>query len=178
VEFRYYAPSSLSNHNGSYLNQALVAGVENGVPNSMAKVEKTHMAHGVEFRSPFTDIDLVNYAFSLPENYKIRRFKEKYILRQALLPLLPKEIANRAKFPQRMDYDHALSEVLMKWRLPAGQKRRSKSGFLIQARLSLRNRPTGSLIIPSRQCGCGRDCHRFLGTHLLDDRRRPAFKFC
>jgi asparagine synthetase B (glutamine-hydrolysing) len=105
-------PPQLPEGNQNLLNQVLRTGLLNGSPNSMAKAEKTHMAYGVEFRSPFTDIDLMNYSFSLSGNLKMKGFKEKYILRKALLPFLPDEIAHRPKFPQRMDYDLELSDTM------------------------------------------------------------------
>jgi asparagine synthase (glutamine-hydrolysing) len=78
----------------------------------MAKIEKTHMAYGIEFRSPFTDKDLVDFSSKLTEDMKMHAFQEKYILRKTLASLLPKEVVERPKFPQRMAYDNKLSEVL------------------------------------------------------------------
>jgi asparagine synthase (glutamine-hydrolysing) len=105
-------PKPLSEQKDGLLNRVLRDGLLYGTPIAMAKSEKTHIAYGVEFRSPFTDLDLIRYAFQLPEHFKLNRFKEKYILRRALLPLVPKEVVNRPKFPQGMDYNLRLSEVL------------------------------------------------------------------
>jgi asparagine synthase (glutamine-hydrolysing) len=105
-------PKPLPEGKGGMLNHVLMQGVMYGGPVSLMKAEKTHMAFGVEFRSPFTDIHFVNYAFQLPDHFKIRGFKDKYIIRRALLPFVPEEIVNRRKFPQRMDYDIKLSNVL------------------------------------------------------------------
>lgn len=94
------------------LTEVLRNGVRSGIPGWMPKVEKSYMAHGIDFRSPFTDNDLVDFSFQLPESFKLRGLKDKYIFRQAILPLIPPEIARTPKFPQRMDYNLRLSEVL------------------------------------------------------------------
>jgi len=56
------------------------------------------MASGLEIRSPFLDHKLVEFAFSLPVSSKIRGFSQtKYILRQAMNGVLPKQILARKK---------------------------------------------------------------------------------
>jgi asparagine synthase (glutamine-hydrolysing) len=106
------SPSPLLKRRQGLLNEVLRDGIQYGVPGWLPKAEKTHAAHGVELRSPFTDLDLVRFAFELPERFKLRGLKEKFILRRALVPLLPREVVNRPKFPQRMGYSLKLSEVL------------------------------------------------------------------
>ena len=105
-------PTALPKQRKGLLNQVLRSGLLHGVQHSMTKIEKTHMAHGVEYRSPFTDKDLVDFASKLPEELKMQAFKEKYIVRRTLLSLLPREVAERPKFPQRMAYDNKLSDLL------------------------------------------------------------------
>lgn len=105
-------PKTLPRQKKGLLNHVLRDGLLNGVQNSMAKIEKTHMAYGIEFRSPFTDKDLINFSSKLTEDLKMHTFQEKYILRKTLGSLLPKEVVERPKFPQRMAYDNKLSEVL------------------------------------------------------------------
>ena len=105
-------PSPLPRRIRGMLNEIMLGGMQHGAPGWMPKVEKPHAAVGVEFRSPFLDLDLLRFSFELPERYKLRGFQDKFILRRALLPLLPGEVVSRPKFPQRMDYDLKLSEVL------------------------------------------------------------------
>jgi asparagine synthase (glutamine-hydrolysing) len=136
------SPRPLPSKRNGLLNHVLKSGLLEGVPGWMPKLEKTHMAYGVEFRTPFTDPEMVRYSFGLPEKYKMNILKEKYILRKALLPLIPGEIANRPKFPQRMEYDLRLSEVLDilgdKYLNPEAVERR---GFYNYSEIgSLRNR--------------------------------------
>jgi asparagine synthase (glutamine-hydrolysing) len=53
------------------------------------------MAHSVEARLPFLDHRLVEYAFKLPPEWKMRGPWNKYILRQALSNVIPKSVSER-----------------------------------------------------------------------------------
>jgi len=50
------------------------------------------MAHSVESRVPFVDVDLVEFAFSLPSDFKIRNGYTKSILRHSMEGVLPSKI--------------------------------------------------------------------------------------
>ncbi len=63
--------------------------------------DRVSMAHGVEGRYPFLDHELVKYASSLPDNYKLQGLKEKHILKESMMDLVPKEIVSRKKQPYR-----------------------------------------------------------------------------
>ncbi|ABR30375.1 hypothetical protein SU69_02610 [Thermosipho melanesiensis] len=63
----------------------------------LAFVDFLSMAHSVEVRSPFLDYRLVEYVASLPGSWKIKKGIIKYILKEALKGILPKEIINRKK---------------------------------------------------------------------------------
>jgi asparagine synthase (glutamine-hydrolysing) len=53
------------------------------------------MANGVEIRMPFLDYRLITLAFSLPWTAKIRGGYSKAIVRDAMAPYMPSEIAYR-----------------------------------------------------------------------------------
>jgi asparagine synthase (glutamine-hydrolysing) len=53
------------------------------------------MAHSVEVRLPFLFHELVEFVFSLPDEYRINRGWTKYILRQSIDARLPDEIVWR-----------------------------------------------------------------------------------
>ena len=55
------------------------------------------MAHGLEVRSPFLDTRLTEWAFRLPDSFKIRGGEGKWILRRAFPDLLPASIQKRRK---------------------------------------------------------------------------------
>ncbi len=63
----------------------------------LVKLDRATMMHGLEGRSPFLDIDLVNLARRIPSSLKLRDGTTKWILKQALAPLLPVDILHRKK---------------------------------------------------------------------------------
>jgi len=63
--------------------------------------DRVAMANSIEGRFPFLDHRLIEFANRLPAQWKLRGLTEKHILRKALAPLLPVEIATRPKQPYR-----------------------------------------------------------------------------
>ncbi|HYD20678.1 MAG TPA: asparagine synthase C-terminal domain-containing protein, partial [Flavipsychrobacter sp.] len=63
----------------------------------LVKVDLMSMANSLEVRSPFLDYKVVDFAFSLPEQYKINRDMKKRIVQDAFRNMLPDEIYNRPK---------------------------------------------------------------------------------
>lgn len=57
--------------------------------------DRSSMAHSVESRLPFLDYRLVEFAFTLPYDQKIRLGTTKWILREAMRQVLPPIIRNR-----------------------------------------------------------------------------------
>jgi asparagine synthase (glutamine-hydrolysing) len=57
--------------------------------------DRNSMAHSIESRVPFLDYRLVEFAFSLPSEYKIHKHLGKYIHRESLKNMVPKEIMER-----------------------------------------------------------------------------------
>ena len=55
------------------------------------------MMNSLETRSPFLDIELVDFVRKIPAAYKFRRGKTKYILKASLKGILPEFIINRDK---------------------------------------------------------------------------------
>ncbi len=68
--------------------------------------DRMAMAYGVEGRFPFLDHRVVAFCAAIPPNLKLRRLREKHILREATKHLLPNTIANRVKQPYRAP-DHS-----------------------------------------------------------------------
>ncbi len=63
----------------------------------LAKVDRMSMAHSLEVRAPFLDIDVVNFARRLPREFKLKGTTTKYLLKKCMEPHLPKEILYRSK---------------------------------------------------------------------------------
>jgi asparagine synthase (glutamine-hydrolysing) len=59
------------------------------------------MAHSVEGRFPFLDIDVMKFCNDLPAEYKLIGLNEKHILKRVARGFLPEKIINRKKQPYR-----------------------------------------------------------------------------
>jgi asparagine synthase (glutamine-hydrolysing) len=60
--------------------------------------DRMAMAHSVEARYPFLDINVVEFCRRIPPDLKLKGFTEKYILKRAAEGFVPAEIVNREKF--------------------------------------------------------------------------------
>jgi asparagine synthase (glutamine-hydrolysing) len=63
----------------------------------LVKSDRMSMAHAVEVRPPFLDHRIIEFAATLPINFKIRGTRQKYLLKQLMLPKLPLSIVQRSK---------------------------------------------------------------------------------
>ncbi len=63
----------------------------------MTKVDRATMQVALEGREPFLDHRVIEYALSLPDRFKIREGKSKYILREILYRHVPKSLIERPK---------------------------------------------------------------------------------
>jgi asparagine synthase (glutamine-hydrolysing) len=63
----------------------------------LTKVDLMSMAHGLEIRTPFLDFEVVNFLFSLPDDFKINKNIRKRILQDAFREMLPDRLYNRPK---------------------------------------------------------------------------------
>ncbi len=61
--------------------------------------DRMEMGHSVEGRVPFLDHKLVEFVTKLPVSFKIKEQTEKYILREAMRPVLSKTVYERQKHP-------------------------------------------------------------------------------
>ena len=94
------------------INAVLARGFQTGVPTWLPKVERTFAAWDVRFSSPFLDKRMIRLGFQIPDSFKIRKGQEKYILRRALRSIVPEELLNVPKAPQRMKNDLSFSDTL------------------------------------------------------------------
>jgi asparagine synthase (glutamine-hydrolysing) len=68
--------------------------------------DRMGMANSVEGRFPFLDHRVAELAARIPPNLKMRRLREKHVLKEAAKPLLPMGIVERTKQPYNAP-DHA-----------------------------------------------------------------------
>jgi len=87
----------------------------------LMKVDRASMAHSLEVRVPFLDVDLVSHAFSLRADYKMRGRQTKLILREALRRDLPEAILKRKKAGFAMPVAAWLQQDLKPWALDLTQ---------------------------------------------------------
>ncbi len=79
-------------------NSILLTDMQLVLENDMlVKVDRMSMNQSLEVRVPFLDHKIVDFAFTLPVNYKIDRGQRKKILRDAFKNMLPDELFHRKK---------------------------------------------------------------------------------
>src|SRR4051794_39249440 len=83
-----------------------------GRGDGFAAIERVHAAVGLPMTSPFFDSDVVRCAFQIPDRLKIRRGRQKQILRDAGRGLLPDKFLDRGKKLIRLDHGRELADVL------------------------------------------------------------------
>jgi asparagine synthase (glutamine-hydrolysing) len=63
----------------------------------LVKVDRASMANSLEVRVPFIDVDLFEYAASLPWQMKLNHNTTKFILREAFKTSFPKAVYDKPK---------------------------------------------------------------------------------
>jgi len=82
------------------------------IPRAMRFNDRISMAFSTELREPFLDYRLVELAFSLPENFKIRNGVSKFLLRKIATEIVPKDITLAPKRPLQTPQREWLGEDL------------------------------------------------------------------
>jgi asparagine synthase (glutamine-hydrolysing) len=96
--YRYY----LGCEDGAALQEELRRSLDGMHNVNLQRVDRMTMAHGLEARVPYLDLEMIELAFAIPAELKIRRSGEappieKWVLRQAFADLLPPDVAWRPK---------------------------------------------------------------------------------
>jgi asparagine synthase (glutamine-hydrolysing) len=66
-----------------------------------AQGDRMAMASSVEGRLPFLDPEVIDLAFAMPPDHKLRVLDEKHVLKRLAAPLVPSAIVRRSKQPYR-----------------------------------------------------------------------------
>ena len=67
------------------------------VDDLLVKTDRASMAHSLEARVPFLDTVVANLALMLPSRHRVSGLRKKVLLRKAVSPLLPEQIAKGKK---------------------------------------------------------------------------------
>lgn len=81
----------------------------------LVKVDRASMHYSLEARVPLLDYRMVEFSLNLHENLKYHNGTMKYLLKQALYTLLPKELFNRPKQGFSIPLTTWLREDLKEW---------------------------------------------------------------
>lgn len=87
----YYSTPTNFDLNGALFFDTFI----NGLEELLRLADRNSMAHAVEVRLPFLNHELVEFLFSLPSQFKIRKGWTKWLLRKSVSENLPEEIVWR-----------------------------------------------------------------------------------
>lgn len=80
------------------LDDAMRMDIENYMSGDiLVKTDRAAMAHGLELRAPFLDVNFAEFCISLPHALKISQKEEKIIMREACGLLWPESVQKRSK---------------------------------------------------------------------------------
>lgn len=98
AEFRKYFERVKQNKKPTDIDWMCYFGLKNIIPNLyLYRADRLAMANSVEIRCPFLDYQFVNFALSIPSNFKVKGGVPKYILKKSLEKILPAELLYRKK---------------------------------------------------------------------------------
>jgi asparagine synthase (glutamine-hydrolysing) len=80
------------------VDDAIRLDVEDYMPSDiLTKIDRASMAHGLELRAPFLDMDFASFCLSLPYRLKLSNAEDKIILREAFAAHWPASVRTRSK---------------------------------------------------------------------------------
>jgi asparagine synthase (glutamine-hydrolysing) len=97
-ERRELAARIVSEVDGSLLDRALHLDLHMILPDRLLiPADKLSMSAGLEYRVPFLDVELMRFVQRIPGKLRTRAHDRKRLLRRAVAPLVPPEVAMRRK---------------------------------------------------------------------------------
>lgn len=102
--------------NGDAVNRMLYVDTKSWLPDDLLiKADKITMANSVELRVPLLDHEVLEFAASLPSDFKVRAFETKYLAKRALSKHVPKPILKRKKAGFPTPFSFWLRRDLRDW---------------------------------------------------------------
>ena len=81
-----------------HLQRAQYVDLKTWLPDDiLVKADRASMAHGLELRAPFLDYRIVEFAASLPVEWKLKGFQKKHVLKLSQKSRLPQQVLARPK---------------------------------------------------------------------------------
>ena len=99
---RAFEPELVADPGYEFINRCLMLDGQEPTSRTLARIERPFQAYGLDYGSPFLDKEVIQFAFTMPGHLKIRRGQQKYILRQAMRPLMSEQLRNAPKELMRM----------------------------------------------------------------------------
>jgi asparagine synthase (glutamine-hydrolysing) len=100
----------------SSLNRMLYVDTKTWLPDDLlVKADKMTMATSVELRVPLLDFQVLEFAASLPQRFKVHGWSTKRILKACLEDSVPREILNRKKTGFPVPYERWMRIDLKEW---------------------------------------------------------------
>ncbi len=127
----------------------------------LTKVDRASMAHGLEVRPPLLDPQLVDWAGTLPGEFKLKNGQRKRILKAALAPRLGADYVNRTK----RGFDMPVSAWLRKPDSPLMARLSSSKAW---RECGLLNVPAIDKMADTHKAG-SRDCGQELWSVIMFD---------
>jgi asparagine synthase (glutamine-hydrolysing) len=79
-------------------SSAMSLDIKNYLPSDiLVKTDRASMAFGLEVRAPFLSVDILNFAYKLPSEFKIDSDRDKIIMRAAFSKHWPESVVQRSK---------------------------------------------------------------------------------
>jgi len=90
----------------SLLTRLLYADMKTYLVELLMKQDQMSMATSIESRVPFLDHKLVEFAATMPDEWKLRNWTTKRVLREAMKGVLPESILSRPKMGFPVPFSH------------------------------------------------------------------------
>jgi len=81
----------------------------------LVKLDRATMSVGLEGRVPYLDARVLEFAWSLPQNMKVRPNEGKWLLRQVLYQYVPRQLVERPKMGFGIPVDSWLRGPMREW---------------------------------------------------------------